>query len=324
MVRYLLPRHAQRRRRSDHPRAVSRFLRGGAGGAAPDAFVFLGDNVYGDTTSMDELRAKYRKLDAIPEFKRFRARFPVTGTWDDHDFGVNDGGEEYPRRRESQELHLDFFRVPRDSPRRSQEGVYSVSYFGAGDRRIQLILLDMRYFRDPLKPDGHGKYTPDADPAKTFLGAAQWDWLREQLAQPAVLRLLGSSIQMLSEEHPHEKWMNFPHERQRLFDAIRAIGATGVVTVSGDRHFGELARFDGSGVGYPLYEMTTSSLTHTSPGSIDEANRHRIEGSGVGVNNFGLVSVDWEANGGPEGKLGLKGVDGRTLKAARFALADLG
>jgi hypothetical protein len=42
-------------------------------------------------------------------------------TWDDHDYGLNDAGTEYPHKKVSQEMFLDFFGVPPDSPRRRPE-----------------------------------------------------------------------------------------------------------------------------------------------------------------------------------------------------------
>ena len=58
---------------------------------------------------------------------------------------------------------------------------------------------------------------PNTDPTPTVLGEAQWKWLEEQLQVPAEVRLIGSSIQVVAEDHGWEKWTNFPHERERLF-----------------------------------------------------------------------------------------------------------
>src|SRR5262249_9540800 len=85
--------------------------------ARPELFLFLGDNIYADTEDMEVMRKKYDKLANLPGFKKLRETCPVLATWDDHDFGVNDGGADYARRRESQQLFLDFFNVPRESPR---------------------------------------------------------------------------------------------------------------------------------------------------------------------------------------------------------------
>ena len=150
--------------------------------------------------------------------------------------------------------------------------MYSTQVFGPVGRRVQVILLDGRYHRSPLgkgfKPgepgDGYrGKYIPNTDEGATMLGETQWRWLEQQLKVPADIRLIGSGIQVVADEHGSEKWGNFPNERQRLFKLIRDTKATGVVILSGDRHLAEIARLPGDsvlGVGYPLFDITSSSL----------------------------------------------------------------
>lgn len=147
----------------------------------PQLFVFLGDNIYGDTLDIQLLRQKYSQLADQPGLHRLKQTCRILGTWDDHDYGQDDVGAEYPRKRESQQAFLDFFAVPPDDPRRTQEGVYSSQVVGPPGKRIQLILLDGRYFRSPLKTgfkpgepgDGYrGKYMPNLDPDSTLLGAA--------------------------------------------------------------------------------------------------------------------------------------------------------
>ena len=141
-------------------------------------------------------------------------------------FGGDDVGSEYPKKKESQQLFLDFFNIPKDSPRRKQEGVYNAETFGPAGKRVQIILLDMRYFRSALKKDlkrprNLGQYVPVEYENATMLGEVQWKWLGEQLKQPADVRLLCSSIQVIAEDHGFEKWMNMPRERARLYKTIR-------------------------------------------------------------------------------------------------------
>ena len=150
--------------------------------ARPELFLFLGDNIYADTEDMDAFWAKYQLLGAQPGYQKLKATCPILATWDDHDLGANDAGGEYPKKREAQKLFLDFFDVPADSPRRRQEGVYHAQIFGPAGKRVQVILLDTRYFRSRLKTgfvpgepgEGHrGKYAPNDDPQATVLGPEQ-------------------------------------------------------------------------------------------------------------------------------------------------------
>lgn len=117
----------------------------------PDVFVFLGDNVYGDTENMAALKAKYDKLGQNPGFDTLRKTSEVIATWDDHDFGENDAGAEYPMKKESKQIMLDFWGEPKNSQRYQQEdGIYTSYMYGEGDKTIHVILLDLRYNRDPI------------------------------------------------------------------------------------------------------------------------------------------------------------------------------
>jgi alkaline phosphatase D len=189
---------------------------------------------------------------------------------------------------------LDFLDVPKDDPRREREGVYSAHTYGPPGRRVKVILLDTRYHRAPITRDPltNQRYFPNE--TGDILGEAQWEWLREELrTSTAQVHLIGTSIQAVSSQHPWEKWANFPQARERLFRTIKESRAPGVVLLSGDRHHAELSRHD-TAIDYPLYELTASGLTHhASPG--DEPNRHRV-GSLVGALNYGLITIDWEAN----------------------------
>ena len=279
----------------------------------PELFVFLGDNIYGDSPDMDVLRGKYSLLNEQPGFKKLRQACPVVATWDDHDYGKDDAGAEFTMRRESQQVFLDFLGVEKHDPRRTQEGVYWSKTYGPAGKRVQVILLDARYFRGPLKKgfdarepgDGYrGKYVPNTDDDATVLGSVQWAWLADQLQIPAEVRVIGSSYQVLSNLHGWEMWGNFPKERERLFRLLRDSHAGGIVMISGDRHLSELAtlpKSDPLGIGYPLHEATSSSLnapsgnfTKAGVRFANEINPYRTGLTFFDV-NYGNILIDWTA-----------------------------
>jgi alkaline phosphatase D len=223
----------------------------------PQLFLFAGDNVYGDVRQgrevpdaelIESLQESYTQAAQVSGMARLRSTIPHLATWDDHDYGKNDAGAEFAGRHEAQQLFLQFWDVPLSDVRHQREGIYHSQSFGPSGQRVQVILLDTRFFRSSLKPTdqrnaaGRERYLPDEDPAKTMLGEAQWSWLAERLREPADVRLIVSSIQVVAEGHGWERWGNFPRERQRLYDLIRSTAAGGVILLSGDRHIGGLYR----------------------------------------------------------------------------------
>lgn len=260
-------------------------------GQKPDLFLFIGDNIYADTEDMKLMSDKYKKLGARPEFAKFRSAVPVLAIWDDHDFGINDGGAEYPHKEESKKLMLDFFGEPKDSERRKRVGNYTSYVFGPDGKRTQIIMLDLRWFRSPItwdkKTDG---YVANKDPKSTILGAEQWKWLEQELKKPAELRIIVSSIQFSPPDHKWEKWANFPHEKKRLIEMIDKLALKNIFFISGDMHYGELSA-EKTPVGFKIYDLTASGMNIFEPGK-QYPNRNRIKIHDTS-SNFGLIEIDW-------------------------------
>ena len=296
----------------------------------PDLFVMLGDNIYGDTDDPAVLREKWATLDAIPAFARLRSETTLLATWDDHDYGANDAGADFPVKEESQRAFLDWLNEPADSPRRATPGVYAARDFGPPGRRVQVILLDTRTFRSPLVPrpvEPHasfgieGPYAPNRDPAATVLGETQWEWLEERLREPAEVRLIASSVQAVADEHFWERWGAFPAERERLFRLIGETRAGGVILLSGDRHTAEISRLENSPAGYPLYDLTASSFNQPAAWK-NERNRHRV-GSLYGGTNYGTIAIDWGREGDPRLTPEIRDENGRPVLADTVRLGEL-
>ncbi|MCP9200917.1 alkaline phosphatase family protein [Gramella sp. GC03-9] len=117
----------------------------------PDLFLWGGDNVYADTDDPEVLEKAYQQQLSNPNYLKLLNSVPVFGTWDDHDYGQNDGGKNWHLKETSQQLFLDFMNVPENSPRRSREGVYHSELLETEQGSIKVIILDTRYFRDTLQ-----------------------------------------------------------------------------------------------------------------------------------------------------------------------------
>lgn len=264
---------------------------------SPDLMIFLGDNIYGDTDDMDVLRAKYMKLGADAGFQRLRQSCPTLATWDDHDFGVNDGGADYPMRSESEQIFEQFWFGDSDHESRSRPGVYSAQLFGMPGKRLQVIMLDTRFFRSPLKRGQKrigGSWTPDNDPTKTMLGNAQWKWLEEQLVKPADVRIIASSIQFAAEDAGQEAWANLPRERQRMLDLLSSTQANGVIFISGDRHWSELSAVANQ-KRYRIFDFTSSSFNQLHQRGTPTKNRHRFLPKTYHQENYGVIKIAWDS-----------------------------
>ena len=208
--------------------------------------------------------------------------------------------------------------MPADDPRRSRPGLHTAYAWGPPSRRVQLILLDLRYFRGRFTPSsaedrrtyaaGRERSLVDQESTETILGEEQWAWLEEQFLEPATVRVVVASFQLAVTGHGFERWGLIPRELQRFYDLVNSTRAEGVVVLSGDRHIGAIYKEEGGreySVGgvdegpfrlpYPITEVTASSFTHTwaGNGGADEAGPNRL-GPLIHVNNFAIMSFDWE------------------------------
>lgn len=273
----------------------------------PDLMVWLGDNIYADTTDMGRMRALYDQLDANPRFAALRGSVDMMAVWDDHDFGGDNVNRTYPRREESKAEFLRFWRASEDDPRWDQPGVYSARTFGEGDRTVQIILLDNRYNLDPWDYAG-------TNPAAQVLGEVQWAWLEERLREPASIRIIGSGVQVVQDYDISEAWEGWgdsPLQRDRLFSLIRELRVPGVVFVSGDMHFAELSRHtdDAAALGYPTYDLSGAGLDRIETDDEGQwTNAYRVGGLLNTARKHGMIEIEWSL---PDPEIHLELWDGR-------------
>ena len=253
----------------------------------PDLFIWGGDNVYSDTDDMKKMASDYEKQKTNPGYQELAKNTDIIGTWDDHDYGLNDGGSEYTLKKEAQKLFLDFWKIDIQDERHKREGIYFSENRQIKDKKILLIGLDTRYFRSPLEGEKRN-YQSTSDISKTILGKEQWEWLERTFQEEADIIILASSIQILATNHGFEKWSNFPHEKERLLSLIRQFQKP-VVLVSGDRHKAGIYKQEN------LYELTSSSLNKPLPRWLvavwDETDPLLLGKMHYDM-NYGLINID--------------------------------
>jgi alkaline phosphatase D len=259
----------------------------------PDIWIWGGDNIYGDSHSPDILEAKYTLQKSRSTYQQLLNTCPVTGTWDDHDYGRNDGGTFFSMKKESKKLAANFLGFSNNNPVWQHEGLYNSTFIEKKGIQIKIINLDTRYFRDTIYKKVYidtltGKRVSyyEKNPTGDVLGEQQWKWLEEELKNnPAALTIINSSIQVISEEHRFEKWSNLPIAHNRFYELLQRYPQKKVIVMSGDRHIAEFP-----GLPYALYDFTSSGLTHTWSEVWEEINSYRI-GKLIIERNFGLMDI---------------------------------
>ncbi len=259
-----------------------------------DLFIGTGDNVYASYAETKPIVTTYIKQLQNSQLQEFRKQTPWIGVWDDHDFGVNDGGGDHPEFEEAKQSYLAYFPNDKKLIPTAQKGIYHSFIVGNKPKTLQVILLDTRTYRSALAKDTSGVklklYKPNLDPSQTFLGNEQWVWLENELQRPANFRILVTSTQFIAEEHGFEKWANFPHEKEKLLNLIKKYKIKNLLMISGDRHLAELnqLKIDKK---WMLYELTSSGLNKKST-LYNESNAQRV-GPAYFESNYGVIDLDY-------------------------------
>ncbi|MCP4391261.1 MAG: hypothetical protein GY802_23410 [Gammaproteobacteria bacterium] len=78
--------------------------------ANPNLFLMIGDIAYPDVNdeasglidpwpnenSIERMKQVYAQVAAKPEYQNLKMNIPLLAVWDDHDYGINDGGADFP------------------------------------------------------------------------------------------------------------------------------------------------------------------------------------------------------------------------------------
>ncbi|XP_065668407.1 uncharacterized protein LOC100208584 isoform X4 [Hydra vulgaris] len=269
----------------------------------PDLWIWLGDAVYADTrilpflwvhSSLESMKEKFNLQKENPNYKLLSDDgVPIIGTWDDHDYGLDGVGKAFKYRFQSQNLFLDFLEVPINSALRTRKGLYSSHTYGTGDQIVKVILLDVR---------SHHTKGWDCE----VLGEEQWVWLENQLNDnTSSVIFIGSGKQVLSDIPFIDKWMSCQSDLDRLIWLVQK--RSQVLFLSGDVHFSEVNCYNATSTGYPLYEVTSSGMTHSCSASLLPtgvcdwtlknvvASRYRVSNV-VTDKSFGMIQIDWNSS----------------------------
>lgn len=242
-----------------------------------DFMVWMGDNVYylfGVWKSKKKMLKRNIKMRLRPYLKEFLESCPQYAIWDDHDFGADNSDIYNPSKYITLELFKQFW----PNPSFGLDTVPGV-FTNFRQKDAEFFMLDARFYCD-------------ADSGQ-ILGKPQMAWLKEKLlASDANFKFIVSGTQVLAINPSGEDFGDYPKEKAELLDFIKKEAITGVIFMSGDRHYAELNKLERPET-YPLYEFTTSPLTsfkHPSP-TKDKHNPYRVDSTLVTEQNFGKVII---------------------------------
>jgi alkaline phosphatase D len=189
--------------------------------------------------------------------EQIASRFPVFHTWDDHDYGVNNGDKNWVGRSDALQAFDEYYPTPE---RPNSAGIwYKFSY-----ANCEFFMLDVRSQRDPdTDPDGPEKSMLDGD--NILNGQKQW-LLDGLLASNARWKFLVSGVPFNPTSKPDDGWSAFETERSEIMRFIVDNDIEGVILVSGDLHSGGAIDL-GDHSGYPEISVPHTNLAVSTPAS---------------------------------------------------------
>ena len=217
----------------------------------PEYILMIGDNFYADKVNGISMKATPESLWkryvegrlSIPFYFQEKL-IPVHGLWDDHDYGVNNGNEDFEHKAASKEIFEAMFAQSlNDEIFIKGSGVGGL--LSMGD--FNLYFLDGRTFRAPGKDGRH-------------LGLDQEKWLLKSLKDEAQPSFIIKGDQFFGGYSGFDSFEgNHPANFERFVGELKELG-TPFIFLSGDRHMSEIMQFPRSLFGLPSFEITSSPM----------------------------------------------------------------
>lgn len=233
----------------------------------PDLVFFVGDTVYGDITSEPPgpktLWRRFMETRRRVPFYHMKELIPCLAVWDDHDYGRNDAGYDYPFKASSLEIFNTFFAQDTRLGDLSHGPGVSTCFSAFGH---DFLMADNRYFRNDPAP-GY----------KAFWGQEQFDWIHKTLSQQKRPLWLIQGSQFFGgysrKKQSYEK--NYDEEFSATLKMLSSLNRP-LIFVSGDLHYTELINLESSLLGFPTFEITSSCIHSFPPKWRDDNPRRRM------------------------------------------------
>ena len=224
----------------------------------------------------------------------------------------------------------------------AKQGIYSTYLLGKETRKIRVILLDTRYHQDPtegallgeiqwswleniLKQDDGAVFTIIASSLQYFpdlKGGGSRRKLGRKFGE-SWGRAVKTDLKIEDEQLVKEKYQtDFSKERARLMRLIAKSKRKGVIFLSGDKHMGAidylspekqqslLSEEDSISLGYPIYDITSSGLSHSfstiNQGIYATAANWLYKTNLTTQRHFGAIEIDWSNEENPSLNISLR------------------
>lgn len=221
-----------------------------------DFMLWLGDNCYyrkNEWESGEKMFLRNVETRLYKPLQKMLGAHANYAVWDDHDFGPNNADSSYPKRDTALWVFKQFWANPTAENPNIKGTFFNFCYQDA-----EFFVLDNRYYRSP-------KGTPNG----SILGKEQLNWLLAQLkTSTATFKFIAGGVQFLNDNLGNDEFegmAEFSAERQQIFDFLEKEHISGVIFLSGDRHFAELYQKQRPNT-YPLWEVTSSAINSMSLG----------------------------------------------------------
>lgn len=256
-----------------------------------DFMLWLGDNWYmgpEDYGTPEGVRYRAHYTRKVKEMQPLvRRNWQEYATWDDHDYGDDQSHENFRLKKVSREVFMETWK---DNPYfgENNEGIYTS--FRKED--VLFILLDDRWWRDDDVLFDYKYFKPNKH--KRMLGKQQMAWLKRTLLQDssATFKIIVNGSQILNPWSTQDCMSHYPIEYNELLGFISDNHLSGVLFLTGDRHYSEIIKVDRKDR-YPLYDITVSPLTSSIEyvKGREKNNKYRVKNSLIEIHNFARFSV---------------------------------
>lgn len=223
------------------------------GELAVNQVILGGDTPYNDVVDLPTFRSKHRAFLETSFMRSLIRSTSSVGTWDDHDFGLNNGNGVNAADRRDNALKAFVEYRAHDQFGTGTEGVYHKVNLGM----MEIFLLDPRWWSQTMP-------SPVDPTKKTCYGPEQWTWIQQALeASKAPFKVLTiGEIWQDKKNSENDDQFTYWYERDALLNFIRSKKIPGVVLMGGDIH---VSRYlvHRQRLGYDLHDFITSPA-HTS------------------------------------------------------------